>query len=39
MLTTKRPGYGIKPKDIDVLLGRPARVDIEFDDVITWEMV
>jgi N,N'-diacetyllegionaminate synthase len=39
MLTTKRPGYGIKPKDIDVLVGRPARVDIEFDDVITWEMV
>jgi N,N'-diacetyllegionaminate synthase len=39
MLTTKRPGYGIKPKDIDRLVGRPARVDIEFDDVITWNMV
>jgi N,N'-diacetyllegionaminate synthase len=39
MLTTKRPGYGIKPKDIDLLVGRPARVDIEFDEVITWEMV
>jgi sialic acid synthase SpsE len=39
MLTTKRPGYGIKPKDLDLLVGRPARVDIEFDDVITWEMV
>jgi len=39
MLTTKRPGYGIKPKDIDLLVGRPARVDIERDDVITWEMV
>lgn len=39
MLTTKRPGYGVKPKDIDLLVGRTARVDIEFDDVITWEMV
>jgi N,N'-diacetyllegionaminate synthase len=39
MLTTKRPGYGIKPKDLDLIVGRPARVDIEFDDVITWEMV
>jgi N,N'-diacetyllegionaminate synthase len=39
MLTTKRPGYGIKPKDLDRLVGRVARVDIELDDVITWEMV
>ena len=39
MLTTKRPGYGIKPKDLELLVGRSARVDIEFDDVITWEMV
>jgi N,N'-diacetyllegionaminate synthase len=39
MLTTKRPGYGIKPRDIDILVGRVARVDIEEDDVLTWEMV
>jgi N,N'-diacetyllegionaminate synthase len=39
MLTTKRPGYGIPPKHMDVVVGRPARVDIEFDDVLTWEMV
>jgi N,N'-diacetyllegionaminate synthase len=39
MLTTKRPGYGIKPKDIDLLVGRTARVDIDFDEVITWDMV
>jgi N,N'-diacetyllegionaminate synthase len=39
MLTTKRPGYGVRPKDIDVLVGRTARIDIEADDVITWEMV
>jgi sialic acid synthase SpsE len=39
MLTTKRPGYGIKPKDIDLVVGRSARVDIEADDVLTWGMV
>jgi N,N'-diacetyllegionaminate synthase len=39
MLTTKRPGYGIKPKDIDIVVGRVARVDIEEDDVVTWDMI
>jgi sialic acid synthase SpsE len=39
MLTTKRPGYGVPPKHIDLLVGRVARVNIEWDDVITWEMV
>src|SRR5438045_8177978 len=39
MLTTKRPGYGVKPKFIEALVGRKAGVDIEADDVITWEMV
>jgi N,N'-diacetyllegionaminate synthase len=39
MLTTKRPGYGIPPKQLDLVVGRSAKVDIEADDVITWEMV
>lgn len=39
MLTVKRPGYGVKPRDIGLLVGRVARVDIPFDEVITWEMV
>ena len=39
MLTTKRPGHGIPPKHIDLMVGRVARADIEADDVITWEMV
>ena len=38
-LVVKRPGFGIKPKHIDHVIGRRARVDIEQDDVITWEMV
>lgn len=39
MLTVKRPGFGVKPKFIDALVGREASVDIEEDEVITWEMV
>lgn len=39
MLTVKRPGYGIAPKHIDLLVGRTARVDIPFDEPVTWDMV
>jgi sialic acid synthase SpsE len=39
MLTTKRPGHGILPKFIDALVGRIAAVDIDEDEVLTWEMV
>jgi N,N'-diacetyllegionaminate synthase len=39
MLTVKRPGFGIKPKFIDALVGRRAACDIEADEVVTWDMV
>ena len=39
MLTIKRPGYGIKPKHLDLVVGRVAKVAIEEDTVLTWEMV
>ena len=39
MLDVKRPGYGIHPKMMNVVVGRVARVDIEEDDILTWEMV
>jgi sialic acid synthase SpsE len=39
MLTVKRPGFGIKPRFIDAIVGRTANRDIEADDVITWEML
>jgi len=35
-LTIKRPGTGIKPQDIDDVVGRKAKNDIEGDSVITW---
>jgi len=38
-LTVKRPGFGIAPKHLPLVVGRTARVDIEFDDVVTWDMV
>jgi sialic acid synthase SpsE len=38
-LTIKRPGFGIKPKDLDSVVGRVARVAIPFDEIVTWDMV
>ncbi len=39
MLTIKRPGHGIAPKLIEALVGRVAAVDIDDDEVLTWEML
>ena len=39
MLTIKRPGFGIKPKYLDLVVGRVTKVAIEEDTVLTWEMV
>jgi sialic acid synthase SpsE len=39
MLAIKRPGHGIKPKYRELVVGRVARVDIDEDDVLTWEML
>lgn len=37
MLTAKRPGTGIAPCDIHLVVGRTARRTIEEDQVIEWE--
>ena len=39
MLTVKRPGLGIKPVLLPVVVGRVARRDIEADEWITWDMI
>jgi sialic acid synthase SpsE len=39
MLTVKRPGFGIKPRFIEALVGRITSCDIEEDDVLTWDML
>jgi N-acetylneuraminate synthase/N,N'-diacetyllegionaminate synthase len=36
MLIIKRPAYGIKPKFIDIVVGKEARIDIKEDEWITW---
>ena len=38
-LIIKRPGYGIPPKFLDLVIGRIARKDIYEDDIITWDYV
>lgn len=39
MLTFKRPGTGIYPKYVDVVVGRVAKRDIPEDTVLDWEMI
>jgi sialic acid synthase SpsE len=39
MLTFKRPGTGIYPKHVDLVVGRRARVDIPEDSVLDWSMI
>jgi len=39
MITVKRPGFGIAPKFMDLVLGRPLKVDVEEDEILTWDMV
>jgi sialic acid synthase SpsE len=35
----KRPGYGIHPSMIDLIVGRTALKDINYDDPITWDLI
>jgi len=39
LVTTKRPGYGIPPKHLDIVLGRAVSRDVHEDEVLTWDMV
>jgi len=39
MLEVKRPGFGIPTYLMDVVIGRRAGVDIEEDDILTWDMI
>ncbi|MCL1941031.1 MAG: N-acetylneuraminate synthase family protein [Synergistaceae bacterium] len=39
MLCSKRPGYGIRPKLIDLVVGRKAKRKIAAEEWITWEMI
>ncbi len=39
MLTTKRPGTGIPPAQLETLVGRTARTDIEKDALVSWDQI
>jgi sialic acid synthase SpsE len=39
MITVKRPGFGIAPKHLELVIGRPLKADVEADDILTWELV
>ena len=39
MLTVKRPGLGLSPSSRKFVIGRVAKVDIEEDQWLTWEMI
>ncbi|WP_042489859.1 N-acetylneuraminate synthase family protein [Vibrio diazotrophicus] len=38
-LVTKRPGTGISPDDIGIVVGRAVKQDLQEDTVLTWDMV
>ncbi len=39
MVSCKRPGIGLSPKFIDLVVGRKAAVDIKEDQILQWNMV
>ena len=39
MLTTKRPGTGVPPRELQQVLGRSLRQDAHEDDILTWDML
>ena len=38
-IAAKRPGTGISPEYMDVVIGRDMRCDAREDTILTWEMV
>ncbi|GAB3704657.1 N-acetylneuraminate synthase family protein [Halorubrum pallidum] len=38
-IAIKRPGTGIAPEHLDVVVGREARSDIAADEIIQWDLV
>lgn len=39
MIEVKRPGYGIPTKLMDAVIGRSSKVDIDEDDILTWNKI
>jgi sialic acid synthase SpsE len=39
MIAVKRPGFGIAPKHLEIVLGRELRRDVDDDEILTWDML
>lgn len=39
MIAVKRPGFGIPVRHMEIVIGRTAKIDIDEDDILTWEMI
>ncbi|HNX77876.1 MAG TPA: SAF domain-containing protein, partial [Candidatus Rifleibacterium sp.] len=39
LIAVKRPGFGIPVRHMQVVIGRTAKIDIDEDDILTWEMI
>ena len=39
MLDVKRPGTGIAPKYIDIIVGKKAKENIKKDEIVTWKII
>ena len=37
MLGIKRPGTGVEPKNVSLMVGKRARKDISRDSLVTWD--
>lgn len=37
MIEVKRPGFGIPTREMHTLIGRTAKIDIDEDEILTWE--
>ena len=38
-LTWKRPGTGIPPNNINLIINKKAKADIAADSIISWDMI
>jgi len=39
MIDVKRPGFGIPTKQMDIVIGRVAKIDIDEDEILSWDML
>ena len=38
-LIAKRPGWGVPPKFVDIVIGRELKCDVDEDTILEWNMI